>query len=627
MKRCGRKGEMEDKYEPAPSDLRRVGARVRMVPGEEIVVREVQTDMGNGREKRQKKLSEGKSGNSGEGGKLGKGGKPGKGGKGGKGGKPGKPDEGGKDKKGAKGPRPRISFAIEVARKMWEDASEEEKQTVEQFRAKLSIEHPGLELFAEGELDTNADMDAQQLRKCAVDSQNAITGLPKVLQNVLDEIEKKTGWVGTIIVGGPAPDTEKLMAMILASWHFDSDLRTHQGRTLNLGYNFAEATNKWRLVEEVFDKFLASCYSQTARKKLTDAYHTTQTRDSQPASRSAIPPFNQSNTTTGNSPNTSESPTEPSIPMRLRDVTDESTATRKKGKAREPAEMSYDDFMAAQRANAQAHLAALGAKQAAAAMNRKEPKKHGPRAKKGDTPTQKPPSARPQTHSATAVANTLSTAPPPGVASPPAQQPPTATTQSNVAPPLSGVSLPTEVLPPSVSAQALSSSISVQPPPLSTLSLSVSVQPPPPSISAQPPLPSISVQAPSLSISAHPPSIPSSVADVDVQPADPVRDAMAPSTELDSESPPPLSDNAGMQDDFGTIFTAIDKHAPSYVTDTLEYFLLIDERGYPGGQKPDQRLTTKLHPPEIRQWMQVGWSYENLPCITPKTFGPEWKAW
>ena len=43
---------------------------------------------------------------------------------------------------------------------------------------------------------------------------SGINDLPKVLKNVLEEIEKKLGWVGTIVVGGPSPDTGKLMAMM-----------------------------------------------------------------------------------------------------------------------------------------------------------------------------------------------------------------------------------------------------------------------------------------------------------------------------------------------------------------------------------------------------------------------------
>nr|VWO98085.1 Oligopeptide transporter OPT-like protein [Ganoderma boninense] len=93
-------------------------------------------------------------------------------------------------------------------------------------------------------------------------------------------------------------------------------------------------------------------------------------------------------------------------------------------------------------------------------------------------------------------------------------------------------------------------------------------------------------------------------------------------------------------------FTIIDKDAPNYVVDTLEFFALIEDggatfwdlveqwqvfelrMGYPSNsQKRDDRLPTEGHLEAIAHWMKVHRSYKKLPEFTPATLGPAWKQW
>ncbi|PIL29362.1 transporter [Ganoderma sinense ZZ0214-1] len=625
-------------------------------------------------------------------------------------------------------PRKWLSFAIEVAIEFVEKASDEEKAAVEEHRAKHGVEHSGLELFGglqvEGSPDSPAtSADAQELRTRATAIQLAINDLPKVLQNVLDEIERKTGWVGTFMVGGPAPDTGKLMAMI-----------THQGRTLNLGHNFGEATDKWRPVEEAFNKFLTSCYAPDARKKLTDAYHgridataptqlpsaadpsTTTSPASATLQRKSSDPLNHRSS--------SSSPADVGLPSNTsttQGATAVNTATKKVGPSKvtdadageesesesQEEEESYDDFVERQRAKAHARMVELGLQQAATAMNEEmaaaagRQKKRTPRAK--NDPTKKPAGTRPQTRSATTAANT------PTVTSTPGSQSatPAVTTASPAPAPVaaslnpgastssqstdSGVSTPdsaTAATFPSAAAAAERSIDARIPDPISTLSptsigsdrspaapqasaaTALSEQAagqafdPTRSIGSQPQafqgIPTTRAAAPPSS--PNPPAQPLSV----VTPVSANANANAPGpvplvhetgqalvstrggasgTSQASTSPPSNPSAVSGKDAFSVPFNLFDADAPPYVKDALQYFKLIEgggsvfaelveywqvfeaSRAYPSGNKPDQRLPTRLRPPEIREWMQVGRSYENLPCITPRVFGQAWKDW
>ncbi|KAI9068487.1 hypothetical protein FKP32DRAFT_1600496 [Trametes sanguinea] len=116
----------------------------------------------------------------------------------------------------------------------------EVKQEVEDYRDK-GVDSCGIEPF----LENPESADLLELHRRARSIQDTIDSLPRMLKNVLERVEAQTGWKGTILVGGPRPDTGKFSALYL-----------HQGRTLNLGNVLPDATAKWEEVEKVFNQFL-----------------------------------------------------------------------------------------------------------------------------------------------------------------------------------------------------------------------------------------------------------------------------------------------------------------------------------------------------------------------------------
>ncbi|PIL23575.1 hypothetical protein GSI_14888 [Ganoderma sinense ZZ0214-1] len=83
-----------------------------------------------------------------------------------------------------------LSFAIEAMMALLDEATDEVKEAVEEYRNKhKASDLSSLDMF----LDPDADPGAAERHKHAKKVQSAIEGLPKVLTDLLDQIDKQMG--------------------------------------------------------------------------------------------------------------------------------------------------------------------------------------------------------------------------------------------------------------------------------------------------------------------------------------------------------------------------------------------------------------------------------------------------
>ncbi|OJT15786.1 hypothetical protein TRAPUB_4058, partial [Trametes pubescens] len=149
-------------------------------------------------------------------------------------------------------------FCMEQVKKLLENETDAVKAEVETKRkaAKTGVDW---------DVIFNADHDDDAVpitHEQALQMQSIIDNLPKVLQDLLKNVEKQASWKGCVLVGGPLPESGKLTVLCV-----------HQGRTCNLGNNFPQASDAWSAVEEAFSKFIANCFPGDAAQRLADAFN------------------------------------------------------------------------------------------------------------------------------------------------------------------------------------------------------------------------------------------------------------------------------------------------------------------------------------------------------------------
>ncbi|KAI0086709.1 hypothetical protein BDY19DRAFT_995719 [Irpex rosettiformis] len=132
----------------------------------------------------------------------------------------------------------RLSFVSARAAEMLAAESQEVQTEVENFRKGKKVEGEG-------------DEEDEEVNKVNM-QQRAIDNVPRTLQRCLDDLAKLTGWIGTILVGGPDP----------RSGSFKS-FSYHVGKTVTAGSQLDQATECWGKLEKAFEEFLPKCYGNT----------------------------------------------------------------------------------------------------------------------------------------------------------------------------------------------------------------------------------------------------------------------------------------------------------------------------------------------------------------------------
>ncbi|KAJ8474938.1 hypothetical protein ONZ51_g6876 [Trametes cubensis] len=102
-----------------------------------------------------------------------------------------------------------FAFNTQKVREMYEAETDEVKAEVEAHRRKLVEGSSALMQFTDSLGETKEDLALQQQ---AHDIQVAINNLPRAIQEVLENIERLTGWKASIFVGGPNPETGMIMS-------------------------------------------------------------------------------------------------------------------------------------------------------------------------------------------------------------------------------------------------------------------------------------------------------------------------------------------------------------------------------------------------------------------------------
>ncbi|PIL23574.1 hypothetical protein GSI_14887 [Ganoderma sinense ZZ0214-1] len=486
------------------------------------------------------------------------------------------------------------------------------------------------------------------------------------------------------MVGGPQPDTGKLTAIFL-----------HSGRTHNLEYDFSEASESWPDIQDAFNKFMTSCFHKSAPpdviKRLTDSYHgvqlagvspTLSTSTTSSAAELATPPPAPS-LATGNEPAELDTVHAPGMAESAPIASETAAPLAGSGSGKRPAKsdagkgkersatgprvLSYDEERMLRLEQNKVRFELLGLANTGQALKlvKKNPQPRAPK-KPAQTLMQGPPrlthsqtsstSATPPTAVVPAAAsntpvltnnlavdNSASTLPG-GCASLGGSEPresngmASLSTSTLLSTPIASFSAPSTLAPPSASAAIISSSTPTQSftsagnpgTALDTTSINASDAILISKSHLSPELPS-SAASPALASNASSPLAPRTA---------------TPSGKLPSQSGAPTGVALKISDQRMVYpFRIINKDAPDYVVDALEFFAVIEDSGdlfrelvevwqvfelrmgYPSGQKPADRLSTDNRPDEVKQWMKGGRSYEKLIEITPETYGPAWKGW
>ncbi|KAI0684249.1 hypothetical protein BC835DRAFT_1422384 [Cytidiella melzeri] len=137
----------------------------------------------------------------------------------------------------------KLSFIACVAKELLEKEPEEVKRAVEAFRNDDTI-------VIDGEDD---DLDVSKVKA----QQNTIDNIPRTLKACLDDLKAMTGWIGSIIVGGPDPRTGSFKSFAY-----------HVGTTVNANCRLDQLDGCWNEVEKTFGGLLPKCYSVAIEKEL-----------------------------------------------------------------------------------------------------------------------------------------------------------------------------------------------------------------------------------------------------------------------------------------------------------------------------------------------------------------------
>ncbi|TBU36317.1 hypothetical protein BD309DRAFT_1073009 [Dichomitus squalens] len=267
------------------------------------------------------------------------------------------------------------SFMIEQAKEMLTEETAEVQAAVEGYREQTAQIDYGLESFLD-ESETVSEID---LRNRARSIQGRLDALPKTLQGVLESLEQQTGWKGTIIVGGPHPETGKFAVMSLHHW-----------RTRNLGNMFSEATPLWTTFKEAYMEFVVSCFPVDVCKKVHEAYRGLAALVAQEPSSTSQAVSADAVTSNGTPPTASQSLTTATEESSTQQSSQGKTAT-----AEQESTPTYEELRQAQIRRNQELMESLGLADAAKAVNKPPGRKRGRKPKnaviKDSTSVQPPP--------------------------------------------------------------------------------------------------------------------------------------------------------------------------------------------------------------------------------------------
>ncbi|KAI0083408.1 hypothetical protein BDY19DRAFT_998589 [Irpex rosettiformis] len=140
----------------------------------------------------------------------------------------------------------KIAFIANMAKELLDQETDEVKAAVEAYR----------ETRAGSDGD---DIESQGIKR----KQNAIDSIPATLEACLNDLQKLTCWVGSVIVGGPDPRTGNYQSFVY-----------HVGTTANANARFDQVSDSWADVEADFGNFLPKCFGPSTASDL----HVTYTR-------------------------------------------------------------------------------------------------------------------------------------------------------------------------------------------------------------------------------------------------------------------------------------------------------------------------------------------------------------
>ncbi|OJT07893.1 hypothetical protein TRAPUB_1212 [Trametes pubescens] len=142
-------------------------------------------------------------------------------------------------------------FTCEEAARMLESETDAVKAEVEAFRQKQYRDRLPQGVAPETLVQGGVE-DAQQKVQAM---QAAINMLPKTGYAALKAIYQQTGWKGSMLLGGPDPQTG-----------------IHEGRTLIVDNIWPDASGEWATVQAAFESFIARCYPAELPQQLETVY-------------------------------------------------------------------------------------------------------------------------------------------------------------------------------------------------------------------------------------------------------------------------------------------------------------------------------------------------------------------